>query len=368
MDLSNFKRAWLLSDTHFGIKNGSVEWVNIQQEYFSNFFIPLIKREKKEGDFIIHCGDVFDSRHSLGLYTINFTMKIFEELSKILPVTIIIGNHDIYNKMCNDINSVKILRWIPNVKIFEEPEIIKICGKKSLMMPWRINHEEESKCLKENPADFLFCHTDVQGLKFNRNTEIQSGITLDDLKQFRKVYSGHIHFSQSKGNFRMLGCPYQLTRSDVNNEKGVWCFNFETEEEKFYVNDVSPKFIRMNFENMLEMDETEVVSMVKNNFVDIMTDMKWTLNFPFSTFYDDISGYRKLEFVNRISDDVEQECDSENEQLGKIDIVELASKLIQTTSHSDILKEKLLNTVKLLYESSQKTNEENEMDLLTDKK
>lgn len=351
----------MITDTHLGVRNSSVEWMDIIREYFYNFFIPLIKKEKKDGDFLIHLGDVFDSRQSLNLLVMNDGLMIFEEISKIMPIVIILGNHDIYKKLTNDVNSVKILKWIPNIKIYEEPEILKISGKKLLLMPWRANHHEEEECVKNNPADFLFCHSDVQGLKFNKHTVIEAGMDFSAIKQFRKVYSGHIHYAQKKENFRMLGCPYPMTRSDVNNEKGVWCFDIEHETENFYPNNYSPKFIRITFERLLEMEEEEAKEYVRNNFVDVIVDQKWTMNFPFSVFYDDIQGYRKLEFVPRIGNNEDEESLNESEEtgeLGKIDVVELANKLIEQTSHSDALKQKLLDTIKNIHEKVQKSKNE----------
>ena len=303
----------MISDTHLGVKNGSTEWLEIQQDYFYNFFIPLLKKEKKDGDIIVHCGDVFDSRHSVGLFTINFAMNLFEDLSKIMPIIIILGNHDIAKKLSNDVNSVKILKWIPNIMVCEEPQVITMSGKKLLFMPWRANHEEEKECIEKYPADFLFCHSDVQGLKFNKSTVIEEGLDFSVLRAFRKVYSGHIHYSQHRENFRMLGCPYPLTRSDIGNDKGVWRFDIENETEQFFPNTYSPKFIKILFEKVLEMEEQEAVEFFKNNFVDVILDQKWTLNFPFSVFYDDVQGYRKLEFVTKIGDSDDEDYEEEED-------------------------------------------------------
>lgn len=364
MNLSSTKRIWMITDTHFGVRNSSLEWMEIIKEYFNDFFIPLLRKEKKEGDILVHLGDVFDSRQSLNLLVMNEGISIFEQISKIMPIVIILGNHDIYKKNTNDINSVKILKWIPNIKVCEEPEVILASGKKLLMMPWRANHQEESTCIKQNSADFLFCHTDVQGLKFNKSTEVQEGISFEDIKHFRKVFSGHIHYSQNRGNFRMLGCPYSLTRSDINNEKGVWRFDIESEKEDFFPNNYSPKFIRIMFEKVLEMEENDAKELFKNNFVDILVDQKWTLNFPFAAFYDDVSGYRKLEFVPKVYDNNDDEYDEESTQMGKIDIIELAQKLIDNTSHSEIIKSKLSGTIKTLYEKVQKSQKEKDDDEL----
>lgn len=84
----------MITDTHFGVRNSSIEWLDIMKEYFYDFFIPLLKREKKEGDFLVHVGDVFDSRHSLNLLVMNEGISVFEEISKVMPIVIILGNHD----------------------------------------------------------------------------------------------------------------------------------------------------------------------------------------------------------------------------------------------------------------------------------
>ena len=366
MDLKNYKRAWMITDTHLGVRNNSIEWLDIMKEYFQNFFIQLLKREKKEGDFLVHVGDVFDSRHSLNLLVMNEGISIFEEISRIMPIVIILGNHDIYKKNSNDVNSVKILKWIPNIKVLEEPEVITMSGKKLLFMPWRAGHAEELECIQNNPADFMFCHTEMQGLKFNKSTTIETGLDMKEIKNFRKVYAGHIHFAQQKGNFRMLGCPYPMTRSDINNEKGIWCLDLITEEEHYFPNDVSPKFIRMIFEKVLEMDEKEAKEYFKNNFVDILVDPKWSLNFPFSTFAEDMKGHRRLDFVPRISNIEDEDgvlLESESSELEKIDIIELSKRLIYNTGHSTKVKDRLVGTIKTLYDRVQKTQEEKDEEL-----
>ena len=359
-NLSSYKRCFMITDTHLGVRNSSVEWLEIMKEYFHNFFIPLLKKEKKEGDFLIHLGDVFDSRHSLNLLVMNEGISIFEEISKIMPIVIILGNHDIYKKNSNDVNSVKVLKWIPNITVLEEPQILTVSGKKLLMMPWRAGHVEELECINNNPADFLFCHTEMQGLKFNKNTTIETGLDLSSIKNFRKVYAGHIHFAQKKGNFRMLGCPYPMTRSDIKNEKGIWCLDIESENEIYYPNTLSPKFIRMTFERVLEMEEDEARKTFNSNFVDILVDPKWSLNFPFSIFSDEMKGFRRMDFIPRLTENEDEDgiTIDENAQLEKIDILELSKQIIYNTKHNDNIKEKLVSTIKNLYDKVQKSQTE----------
>lgn len=341
-----------------GVRSNSQEWLYMIKDYFENFFIPLIKREGNEGSFIMHCGDVFDSRHSMNLLVMNETLDIFEKISKIMPILIIVGNHDVFRKESNEINSLKVLKWLPNILIFEEPQSVQTKYAKLLMMPWRKSVEDEINCINNSYDDYVFCHTNVRGLKYNRYTEIETGIELVTLSKFKKVYSGHIHYAQSIENFRNLGCPYQMTRSDIGNTKGIWHINFEDNSERFFENNYSPKFMKILFEKVLEMEIEDINALFKNNFVDVLVDPKWSLIFPFSTFSDEIVDYKKLEFLPHLGKTVDLE-DSETDSdvsLENFDIIKLTDRIIDAASYEDHLRVTLKKIIRNLHESALKIN------------
>jgi DNA repair exonuclease SbcCD nuclease subunit len=354
IDYSRVKRIFIISDTHFGVRNNSTEWLEIQKDYFRHFFIPLLKREGREGDIVIHSGDTFDSRHSLNLLVMNEGARIMKEISEIMPLVIILGNHDIYRRNSNEVNSVKMLDWLPNIEVYEEPALVKMSGERILLMPWRFSYEESSKCISENPADYLFCHTDVQGMKFNKYTEITDGLDANTFKDFKKVYSGHIHYAQTYKNIRLVGCPYQLTRSDAGNEKGIWLLDLESGEEKYFANNYSPSFVRYLLEGILEKETSEVEELFRNNFVDILINPKWSITFPFSAFSEDFNTYKKLEFIPRLNENEDLTEEEAEEMKEKIDIVSVAEKVVGMSSHPDILKEKILQKVRNLYTLAQR--------------
>ena len=39
------KRIWMISDTHFGVRSNSREWMDIIEDYFFNYLIPLLKND-----------------------------------------------------------------------------------------------------------------------------------------------------------------------------------------------------------------------------------------------------------------------------------------------------------------------------------
>lgn len=358
------KRFINISDTHFGVRSNSVEWMEIHRDYFFNWFIPLLKKNYKEGDALIHTGDVFDSRQSLNLKVMNMGLEIFKAISEIMPIYVICGNHDIYHKKSNEVNSLKPFSYMSNVHVYEEPVVLELNGGKTraLLMPWRDTKEQEQACIDSNNADYLFCHTDIRGLKFNSFVEVEEGNGTDSFDKFKRVYSGHIHYAQINKNIRMVGCPYPLTRSDIGNVKHVWYIDFKTDEEHGIPNDYSPQFMRMKLENVLEMRYGDVKKLVENNFVDILVHSSWATNFPFNTFLDAFADvhYRKLNYIITTmgdSDEIDLEDGAIYEK--EVDLPTLIDMYIDNLSYKDGTKQKLKEVSrKLYYKSVRSDNEE----------
>lgn len=350
-DFSKAKRIFFLSDTHLGVRSNSVEWIEIVEDYFDNFFIPLVKANYQPGDILIHLGDVFDSRNSLNLRVLNVGISIFEKLSEIFKDGIIIipGNHDVYTRFTTEINSLKSLKWIPNIYIFEEPKSLKIGAKNFLLMPWRKDHAEEKECIEKLGAgnEYMLCHTDIQGMRFNRSTDIQEGCSMDTFKGFKQVYSGHIHYTQRTSNIAMLGCPYQLTRSDAYNAKGIVLLDIATGVETYWENDRSPKFIKLKFTDVVEMSPNKINALFKNNFVDIYIDAESAIKSPINLFLDLLEPtYRRVDFhplIEQIDDSVLDQGE------GDFDLLKFVKKYIEVTPYDAEMKDKMYDFVVKLY-------------------
>ena len=69
---------------------------------------------------------------------LSYAVNLFERLGKILPVHVIVGNHDIWAKKSNEITSIDSLKWIPNVQIYIDCQTYKWHDKKILL-----NHLKE---------------------------------------------------------------------------------------------------------------------------------------------------------------------------------------------------------------------------------
>ena len=358
MEFIDGKRVWMISDTHLGVRSNSREWMESIEGYFYEFLIPLIKKNYKPGDILIHCGDIFESRQSINLYVLNKALEIFEKLSEILPVHMIVGNHDIFMKYSNEVNSLKIFTKFKNIRVYETATEAMIGNTPVLFMPWCDTHEQEAEVMAQHSGDILFCHTDVRGFSFNNIQKIEGGNDIESFEKFKRVYSGHIHFAQKFKNVRMLGCPYQLTRSDIGNPKNVWLLDLETDEETSFENTYSPRFLKMKLENVLEYTIEELQKVFYNNYVNILVDSSWSMKFPFSQFIEKFTGYRKINYViTTNSEDADGEYleDGDGEE---INLLQLISEHIDTLPYGDGVKEKLLSISTRLYNDANKLMEE----------
>lgn len=263
----------LVGDIHLGLgyPNSSDKWFKVSKEYFSEFLLPLARKELKKDDMIVLLGDLFDNRNVIPINILNYAQSLLEELSNICPTHLIIGNHDLYTKSANDINTVKLYKYIPNVFVYEEPTKIEYMGKSILMLPWvekRLDQIEVLKSFKK--ADYLFCHSDLSGAKMHLTSVAQKNldkIDVEDFKGYKKVYSGHIHLYQRSKNFTFVGSIFEMDRNDMGNQKGVFILDVIEGDEKFIPNMISPKFKKVYLMNESDIDLLDGIS--TNDYIDL---------------------------------------------------------------------------------------------------
>jgi len=352
-------RAFILSDTHLGARSNSIEWLEMMHEWIMLDFIPKVKKEYKPGDILIHCGDVFDNRQSVNLLVLHNGISIFEELSKIFVdgIYVIAGNHDVMRKTTNDVSSLDSLKYIPNVHIFKEPlqATIKTNSRELivLFMPWRTSEKEERSCIKEYETwkcEYLFCHTNIRNLSFDKYRKVDEGIGKSDLVKFKQVYSGHIHWQQKRENITMIGNPYQMTRSDLGNKKGWYILDFDDGSSRFIENDFSPKFIKVYINEWIEKPFSELKSLCKKNRVDLYIPTSYLVKFDLNPIIDGVSKIcKKLEIIT-FEDEDYNESSVIIDTSSTYNIYDLCKKHVnELNAYDDAIKKNLLKKLNTLY-------------------
>jgi DNA repair exonuclease SbcCD nuclease subunit len=272
----------IIGDTHLGLgyPNSVDKWFKVHQEYFEKFLLPLVQKELSENDIIVHCGDLFDNRSVVPINILNYAQDLLEKLSKICPIHILIGNHDLYTKASNDVNTVKLYKYIPNITVYEEPTKIDFCGKSILMLPWVEKKQEQINVLKKfKSADYLFCHSDLNGAKMHLTSVAHKNndkIDVEEFSGYKNVYSGHIHILQVSKNFTFVGNNFEMDRNDTNNQKGIFILDTLTDEENFIPNNVSPRYKKIYIRTQEDIETLENVS--TKDYIDLFISNSLLIN------------------------------------------------------------------------------------------
>ena len=286
-----------ISDVHFGIRNGTIEWLENQRSYFKEFFIPLLKQQKKQKQkpCVVVAGDYFDNRQNVDIAVLNTAIDIMAEMASVCPVYVMIGNHDIYKKSDTDITSLRPMIDMKNVTlIYDKMELEIKGGKRFLLVSWVGDMKKENKIITDNKDkfDYLVFHTELTGMTYANNRPIINGLQIDLCDDNCRILSGHIHKRQETKKGLYFGSPYQMERSDIGDQKGIYIFTVEGDNmtRTFVENNYSPKFLCVRFGDIGRNPE-KWRDVVANNYVDIVFTEDETAKVNVNNFLDDIQVY-----------------------------------------------------------------------------
>jgi DNA repair exonuclease SbcCD nuclease subunit len=232
----------LITDTHFGARNDNIIFQNYFHRFYDNVFFPYLKDNNIKT--CIHLGDVVDRRKYINFKTLNYIRNNFIERFWNLGVDthIIIGNHDVYYKNTNDVNSMmELFTSFDGTKepwIYEYPREMIFDDTKILMMPW-INNTNYTDCMdfiKNTDAQILMGHLEISGFEMHQGQWCDTGMDIKIFDKFDIVLSGHFHHKSNLGNVTYLGNPYEINWGDYNDTRGFHIFDTETRELTFIKN------------------------------------------------------------------------------------------------------------------------------------
>lgn len=343
-----FDDFFMLADLHIGLKLGNEEWIENMRNYFEDFFYPLLKEKKTENSAVIILGDLSDDRKSINLEANDLMIDVVENIAKICPTIIINGNHDMYKKSDNKITSLRSLDYIPNTWIIKKPTKVSVINQKAntafnlAFIPYQGDVEKETKlCNTCKEDDFVFMHTDIKNLRYDNGRDIIKGVEIGNIQGH--IYSGHIHKRQDTDKVTYVGSPYQLRRSDIGNQKGIYHVFMKDNKVEFYENHYSPIFQKIWLKDILEKPFGEVLAACKNNYTDILVDGTESEKFNVSFIYDSIKECApkrvQIKEVNKDGTYIDDEDEGEYKEMSPNEIVcSLIDKLEVPQEKKDTLK------------------------------
>lgn len=263
----------VITDTHYGFKRGSLIFQEYFEKFYSQIFFPTLK--ERNIDTIIHMGDVFDHRKTIDYTTLEWAQRVVFEPLKDYKVHMIIGNHDVYYKNTNNINSPELLlKNYSNIIIYNKPftliEKDLICD----IIPWITvdNEQDILEFIEKSSSNICFGHLELNGFKLNKDMIMDHGKSKNIFEKYNKVFSGHFHTRSTDGRIFYIGNPYQMFSNDVNDERGFIIFDTETLEHE-YINNSFELFCNLYYDDDIIVEDdflNELEEYVENKIVKLI--------------------------------------------------------------------------------------------------
>lgn len=231
----------IVTDTHFGFKNDSAQFLDHFAKFYDSVFFPTIRENGVKT--IMHLGDIVDRRKYMSYTTLRRFHEMFLDKTDEFEVTVLVGNHDVPYRNTNEINALSEIFRQPRsgLRIVSEPVEEKIGSSSVLLMPWinSSNYNECMRAMRDSRAQVLFGHLEIKGFEMYRGQPSHEGFDRSVFDKFDIVCSGHFHRKSTDRNINYLGAPYELTWADYDDPRGFHFFDTETRELTFVRNPYS---------------------------------------------------------------------------------------------------------------------------------
>ena len=262
----------------------------------------------------------------------------------------ILGNHDVYYRNTNTINSIREL-FGNDLILYEEPAVVNFDGLDIALLPWvnKENNDESENFIKTAAAPILIGHLELYGYDVIRGVKYNEGMDAKLFNRYEQVFTGHFHCKQEHGNIYYLGTQYQITFSDLHETKGFHVYDTDTREIEFIENPYKM------FHSLLYNDKDGPVEVdnkldyLKDSYVKLFVENK-EHPYSFDRYMDKLydAGVAKITVVEELN----------NSDWTKEEIVDLAQDTVTLINNEiDIMdevkdKEKMKLLVKDLYMES----------------
>jgi len=218
----------VLNDTHFGARNDNQQFLDYFFRFFDDVFFPFCKENNI--NTVIHLGDIMDRRKYVNFNTLNQVRTRFVErlTENGMVMHCIPGNHDTFYKNTSTVNCLnELFDHYDNIHVYGEPTTLQFDGVDIDLIPW-MNTENHDRCMnfiRNSRSAICGGHFELAGYQVLRGVLHQGGMDPNVLSNYDLVMSGHFHNGHKKNNVHYLGTQYQITFSDLNDQKGFHIFD-----------------------------------------------------------------------------------------------------------------------------------------------
>lgn len=222
---------------------------------------------------IVFLGDILHTHEKLYTQPLNRACKLFENLSRLSHVYILVGNHDLINnqQFLSDQHWLNILKNKPNITVVDTVVVETINNLQTIFVPYvppgRFIEALEITQTPWKQANLIFAHQEFKGCKMGA---IVSNHGDEWPLDYPKIISGHIHDRQTpQPNIYYIGACLQHSFGETGNPKLVWIHNNTTTDldlelpRKKNVYTKLEDLDKQKIENIIELSNTKDTECVR---------------------------------------------------------------------------------------------------------
>lgn len=293
---------------------------------------------KEDIDRIVFCGDLYQAvGDNLSTQTQSAVCEFVEKISKIKPLDMLVGNHDLSGTTnFKAVHKLIPFKYFNNVTVYDSP--VEKDG--IVYMPYCTSDEYATTVLeniKDKQNKVVFSHLELKGINLGNGIETTHGVPLDLLSQFKMTIQGHYHGSSSYGpNIKVIGSTQRLSFKDPGKSRNnIIIYDTETnkiERRSFNCPDWLT-FTDDNIDDILTTDLNNYVKVEVSSDILLTDDIKARLDlFKGKDIHIDLT---RLSFDKHSSADINQDT-AEDE-------VSIIKQFIEKTDNSEQQKRQLLD-------------------------
>ena len=293
---------------------------------------------KEDIDRIVFCGDLYQAvGDNLSTQTQSAVCEFVEKISKIKPLDMLVGNHDLSGTTnFKAVHKLIPFKYFNNVTVYDSP--VEKDG--IVYMPYCTSDEYATTVLeniKDKKNKVVFSHLELKGINLGNGIETTHGVPLDLLSQFKMTIQGHYHGSSSYGpNIKVIGSTQRLSFKDPGRSRNNIII-YDTETNKIERRSFNcPDWLTFTDDNIDDILTTNLNNYVKvevSSDILLTDDIKARLDlFKGKDIHIDLT---RLSFDKHSSADINQDT-AEDE-------VSIIKQFIEKTDNSEQQKRQLLN-------------------------
>lgn len=288
-------------------------------------------------DRIVFCGDLYQTvGDNLSTQTQSAVCEFVDLLSKIKPLDMLVGNHDLSGTTnFKAVHKLIPFKYFNNVTVYDTP----VEEGNIVYMPYCTSNEYATAVLesiKDKQDKIVFSHLELKGINLGNGIETTHGVPLDLLSQFKMTIQGHYHGSSSYGsNIKVVGSTQRLSFKDPGKARdNIIIYDTETnkiERRSFHCPDWLT-FTDDNIDQILTTDTNNYVKVEVTSDLFLTDEIKARLDlFKGKDIHIDLT---RLSFDKHSSAEITQDTGE--------DEVSILKQFIDKTENTEQQKEDLL--------------------------